>query len=177
MADILDFNSNSKDVYDWVTYCATGKPFPKPDATPSANTEQFVADWQNAWNTGECDTFGAFLAENYTQLAPGAGVDPLNRAEAIASCKANKLGGDAAALSMFTTSTYTVGADTVVANYVMSASVKDPTTLKQCSVRARLNTLSHTFVNPATGMRVVDMYSSTASRDVRGDVTTKCHLG
>lgn len=173
-ADAYDLDSNPKEVSEWMNYCTTGTAFPKPDASPSADIQKFVTDWSNAWNTGNCDTFGAFLAENYTQALGTAG--PANKAEAIAGCKANKL-GDTAALSMFTTSMYTVGTDTVAANYVMSASAKDPTTLQQCSVRAKMNARAHTFIDPTTGTRVVDTYSETQSRDVRGDIVRKCHLG
>lgn len=167
---LYDWYANTEDTNDWFLFCTSGRRFPKPDASPTADVEAFVHDWANLYFSGQCDDMLPFMSANYTQsISDGA---PVDKAGTIANCK--YFVGDLA-FSVYTTSMFAVTPDAVQLNYVLSGTIKDPTTDQQCTVHSIDNSYAHTYVDPASGARVVDEYRGIVGSSFISDLVTKCH--
>ena len=130
LADVNELFPDHTRVYQWFAFCAKGTPFPLPNAAPGAALDELLITFSNQMWTGNCEAFGAMLADNYTEVDNGGAV--VNRVGAIKACTSAvgtmMLSGEPMGPTV-------VSGNTAVVMNHGAVYVRDPVTTKQCGLQ------------------------------------------
>lgn len=133
--------------HNWNEFCASGTPLPLPDASPSGDVTEFINRYMDLYFAGMCSDVEPLLADNYTIVQNGAA--PVDRANDLQQC--SQYAGQAQ-VSAAVRSTRAAGLDgnTALTTYIMSSTIRDSTTDKQCTIFCECATFGLTCASVLT---------------------------